>query len=580
MKGDDCVHTLFERFAASAPEEPAVVMADQALTYGELNRRADELKCTLLDRSVGPESLVAVYCERSPLAIVAIVAVLKSGGAYVPIDPAYPAERLAYMIADSGAPLVLTTAQLRSRLPSTVSIVEVDGRHQPSGERAVPAPRPDNAALVIYTSGSTGAPKGVVIPHRALVRRVTGAYSHAPGDTHKASLSVIAHVSEVLLPLAVGAPVLIVSHEQATDPVQLVSALTRYDTQRVVLVPSQLRSLLESGDTVVRQLSRLRAIVIGGDAPSQELLSLATARLPTVQLLAGYGLTETTAMVSMGRATSTDGVAAGDPLPGSRLHILDQQLRPTPDGEAGDIYVASEQLARGYLHRPGLTSHRFVADPFAGEGTRMYRTGDRGRFTTEGMLQLLGREDDQVKIKGFRVDCGEVARTLETHASVRQAIVVPIRDGDEMRLAAFVVGTDAGSPPDPASIRRHLRQRLPWQTVPAVIAPLHRLPALPNGKIDRQTLISNAASLAPIRDDYVPPRTDRERVLAGIWGEVLGLSSVGARDDFFELGGTSLLAARVLSRVAERWDVELAIGDLAESPTPEALASVIDSKRA
>jgi amino acid adenylation domain-containing protein len=580
MHSADCVHNLFERHAASTPDAPAVVMGGELLTFGDLARNAEALKCVLLDRGVGPESIVGVYCERSPLAITAILAVLEAGGAYAPIDPAHPAERLAYTIADARMPLVLTTRRLRSRLPADIRVVDLDEPTTPARERSRQGtpPRPDNAALVVYTSGSTGAPKGVVISHRALVRRLTGAYPYSPGDVHKASLSVIAHVSEVLLPLAMGAPVLIVPHEQATDPLKLVAELVRHGTQRVVLVPSQLRAMLGAGEEVIRQLSRLRAIVIGGDAPTKELLDLAVERLPTVSLQAGYGLTETTAMVSMGRARSTEGVAAGDVLPGSRVYVLDERLRPTQAGEVGDIYVASEQLARGYLQRAALTSLRFVADPFAGDGGRMYRTGDRGRRTVDGMLQVLGREDDQVKIKGFRVDCGEVARTMEQHPSVRQAMVVPVSHPDGVRLAAFVTASDPATVPDPIALRRHLRQRLPWQMVPGVIAKVSQLPTLPNGKIDRQALIRTAPEQASARDEYTPPRTEREAVLAAIWSEVLALPSAGARDDFFELGGTSLLAARVLSRVLERWDVELAIGDLAENPTPETLAEVIDAR--
>jgi amino acid adenylation domain-containing protein len=589
MSTDHCVHTLFEQHARATPDAPAVVADDRVITYGELNGLADTLAGALQERGVGPETIVGIYCERSPEAIIAILAVLKAGGAYAPLDPAHPAERVAYMIGDAGMALVVTTRRLRSRLMPTVAVIELDeGRRRETAarahrstvenERSPSQPHPENAALIIYTSGSTGTPKGVIIPHRALVRRITGEYPYSPGDIHKASLAVIAHVSEVLLPLGVGAPVLIVPDEDAKDPARLVAAMLRHGTRRVVLVPSQLRATLNAGAEVVSQLSRLRSIIVGGEALPEDLAALALEQLPAVSLCVGYGLTETTTMVSMGEVTAHTGATVSRPLPGSRIYVLDDRLEPAAVGEVGDIYVGGSHLARGYLRRPALTAERFVPDPFANDGSRMYRTGDRGRFMSDGRLQVVGREDDQVKVNGLRVDLGEVARALETHASVRHACVVPVTAGDEVRLAAFVIAADPAVAPDVRAIRRHARRRLPWQMVPAAIATLARLPLLPNGKVDRHALVTIARSLPATDGEYLPPRTPTEAAVAAIWSEVLGVRSVGARDDFFDLGGTSLQASRVLSRVAERWGVELSMGELAEHPTPEAFATVIDAE--
>jgi amino acid adenylation domain-containing protein len=588
MSTDPCVHTLFEQHARATPDAPAVVAGDRVITYGELNGLADTFAGALQERRVGPESIVGIYCERSPEGIIAILAVLKAGGAYAPLDPAHPAERVACMIDDARMALVVTTRRLRSRLMPTVAVIEIDEARRldtavaahPStvqNGRSTHQPHPENAALVIYTSGSTGTPKGVVIPHRALARRIAGEYQYSPGDIHKASLAVIAHVSEVLLPLGVGAPVLIVPDEDAKDPARLVAAMRRHRTQRVVLVPSHLRATLNGGDEVVSQLSRLRSIIVGGEALPEDLAALALEKLPAVSLCVGYGLTETTTMVSMGEVTAHTGATVSRPLPGSRVYVLDDRLEPAAVGEVGDIYAGGSHLARGYLHRPALTAERFVPDPFANDGSRLYRTGDRGRFMADGRLQVVGREDDQVKVNGLRVDLGEVARALETHASVRHACVVPVASGEEVRLAAFVIAADPATP-DVRAIRRHARQRLPWQMVPAAFATLARLPMLPNGKVDRHALVTIARSLPATDGEYRPPRTPTEAAVAAIWGEVLGVPSVGAHDDFFDLGGTSLQASRVLSRLADRWGVELSVGELAEHPTPEALATVIDAE--
>jgi len=563
--------TVPQQVAAQArrtPDAVAIVAGDATVTYAELDRRANQLAHHLIALGVTPGTLVGLCVSRRPEMVIGALAVLKAGGAYVPLDPNYPAERLAYMLGDAATPVVLTEPDLRDRLAgSGATIVDVDQvPDHPTSTPAV-AVTPDDTAYVIYTSGSTGAPKGVVIEHRGLTDLCTWhnrEYAISPDDraSQVAAQGFDAAVWEVWPYLCAGASVHLPDQDTLDDTDALLRWMIRSGLTICFLPTPRLESLL---DEPALADTRLRAILTGGDAlrrrPSHEL---------PFRVVNHYGPTEFSVVATAADVPATGAHAEepppiGGPVDNTRLYVLDSNLMPVPQGVIGELYIAGEGLARGYLARPGLTAQRFVANPFGTPGERMYRTGDLVKWRTDGHLDFAGRADHQVKVRGFRIELGEIEAVLAQHPSVSQVAVLVREDRPGIKtLAAYVVGRAA----QPEELRRRVAEFLPEYMVPSAFVLMDALPLTPNGKLDRRAL--------PAPDDaqvgYRGPRTPHEELLCGVFAEVLCVAEVGIDDNFFDLGGHSLLAARLISRVRTALGAELSVRDLFQAPTVAGLA--------
>src|SRR6195256_4627052 len=575
--------TLPELFAAQAlrtPAATAVVFADATLSYRELDERANRLAHHLRAQGVGPEVVVGLCLERSPEMVIGLLAILKAGGAYLPLDPAYPRERLAFMLEDAGAPVLVTHSALPGRLPSHRAdsvLVDADAAAiaaQPASAPAVTLD-PHNPAYVIYTSGSTGTPKGVAITHQNVVR-LFGATEHLfRFDAQDVwtlfhSFAFDFSVWEIWGALLHGGRLVVVPYAVSRSPLEFLSLIAREGVTVLNQTPSAFYQLMQA-DLEHPDLSRtlaLRYVIFGGEALELGKLDHWYLRhSDNAPLLVNmYGITETTVHVShlsLSRALTTNaGSLVGRGISDLRVYVLDGGLEPVPVGVVGELYISGAGLARGYLGRAGLTAERFVADRHGGDGGRMYRTGDLARWRSDGVLEFLGRADAQVKLRGFRIEPGEIEAALVGCAGVSQAAVIAREDvAGHRRLVGYVVAAAPGAV-DAASLRAALAERLPDYMVPAALVVLERLPLTPNGKLDRRALPAPEPVAAAA---LLGPRTPQEEVLCALFAEVLGVSRLGIDDNFFELGGHSLLATRLISRVRASLDVELAIRGLFEA---------------
>ena len=567
---------LFEDRAAQTPDAPAVIAGGTQLTYAELNARANQLARLLAARGVGPESVVAVAMERSAELIVALLAVLKTGAAYLPVDPGYPAERIG-MLLDDAAPVLVVADSAAAAPASPGGLVRLDDPTYAAAMAAAPAGDVTDvdrdgrlpgasAAYMIYTSGSTGAPKGVIATHAGisnvaaaqLDRLNVGADSRV---LQFASPSFDVSVWEACLALGAGATLVLAPPGKLAG-----SALADFIASQAVthacLPPAVVATLPDDA------LASVEVLAVGGEeCPPEQVTQWSADR----QMVNAWGPTETTMVTTLSRplAPAADPVPIGGPIPGMRVFVLDGWLRLVPPGVTGELYVAGAGLARGYLGRPGLTAERFVACPSGAPGERMYRTGDLGRWRADGQLEFAGRADDQVKIRGFRVELGEVAVALAGQAGVGQAVAVVRADGPGGRQLVGYVTAEAGAVVDPAAVRAGVAGSLPDFMVPAVVVMLEALPLTRNGKVDRRALPAPEFALAAGRG---VPRGPREEALCGIFAGVLGVGRVGTEDSFFDLGGDSLLATRLVSRVRSALGVEVSVGLVFEAPTVAALA--------
>ncbi len=576
---------LIEAQTARTPDRVAVVCGGQTMSYRELNRRANQLARYLGDQGVGPGVLVGIATERTPEMLVSLLGVLKSGAAYVPLDPTYPKKRLAGIIEDAAVPVLLTQEHLRGQLDSQTSrLVCVDSmwpeiaRFEDGDLKSDGGP--EDLAYVIFTSGSTGRPKGVAVSHRALVNLLES-MGREPGLGERDVLLSVTTLSfdiaalELYLPLIKGAKVALASRDEALDGPLLMELLKSSGATVMQATPATWRLLMESGWEGPGGLK----VLCGGEALSRELADALLGRAGEVWNV--YGPTETTVWSSVWRVEAGDGVISiGRPIANTQMWVVDGQLQAMPVGVPGELCIGGMGVARGYWERPELTAERFVADPFSGEaGARLYRTGDVARWLPDGRLECLGRVDHQVKVRGYRIELGEIEAAIAQHGAVREVVVVAREDvpGDK-RLVAYVVAPEA--PADLVEqLRGLIRASSPEYMVPSHFMTLDALPLTHNGKIDRRAL--PAPSAGPrIARSHAAPSTPTERAVAAIWSAVLGIDPIGIEDDFFELGGHSLLATQVVARVRQTLSVELPLRDLFLAPTISRLAARVDELRA
>jgi amino acid adenylation domain-containing protein len=592
---DASLHALIFEQARRTPNAVAVESDAtdddvERLTFGELAERATQLASHLRRLGVGPGVGVGVCIDRSCDLVVALLGVLAAGGHYVPLDPAYPADRVAYMLAQSRVPVLLTHAALAERLPlaataSRVIALDAEWSAIASGERdaAVPAESAaEDLAYVIYTSGSTGRPKGVMIPHRAVVNYVHWMRTAYPVDgrdaiLQKAPASFDACIWEFFLPLVTGARLVLARPSGHQDPIYLADVVRRRGVTVLQLVPSQLQMMLETPEFL--QCGTLRHVVCGGEALPGELLGRLATVMPDVAVTNLYGPTETTVYSTHWTLERTrfDGSAPiGRPIFNTQVYVLDPAQQPTPIGVPGELCIAGRGVARGYLGQAELTAEKFVPDAIRRSGT-MYRTGDRARWRADGTLEYFGRSDHQVKLRGFRIELGEIESVIATHPQV-QSVAALVREdtpGDK-RLVAYVVATPEARP-TPTELRARVQASLPEFMVPSAVVFLDVLPLNANGKLDRRAL---PALDGATTDDtpFIAPRSPLELQIAGVWAAVLGRDRVGVNDDFFALGGHSLLAMRVVARLADTLPVRLTIGALFQARTVAGLAAIVEQR--
>ncbi|WOX15494.1 non-ribosomal peptide synthetase [Streptomyces sp. N50] len=563
-----CVHEWVAGRAAESPDAVAVSCGDQSLTYGELEARANRLAQYLVSLGAGPGRLVALSVERGVQMVVGLLGILKSGAAYVPLDPAYPADRLVYMLQDSGAGLLVTHHGLQRQFAGAeVTVVDLDGDWPAIAELAATAPEvgvtADDVAYVIYTSGSTGRPKGVAVEHRSVLNLLANCqplYGFGPEDVWTVfhSYAFDFSVWELWGCLMAGGRAVVVPQDVARSPEAMWQLLAEERVTVFNQTPSMFRELIEYAVTVdARVLPDLRYVIFGGEALESKHVSGWFERFGgsgSARLVNMYGITETTVHVTYQEIRAEhlrgDGrIPAGRPLPSYRVFLLDGAGTPVPVGVPGEIHVAGPGLARGYLNRAGLTAERFPLNPFGAPGERMYRSGDVARWRADGTLEYLGRADDQVKIRGFRIELGEIESVLVGHPVLRDAVVVVHQGADgHRRLVAYAV---TGDDLPTAELREYLSGSLPDYMVPAVFVRLERLPLTPSGKVDRRSLPEPEVDTTQLGSTYTAPRMETEETLARVWSDVLGVEQVGIHDNFFELGGDSILSIQVVSRARD-----------------------------
>ncbi len=576
-----CVHHLLEEQSRLSPDSAAVIFGEEVLSYAELNERAEKVASYLRALGVGPEVMVGLSMERSVELIVSLFGILKAGGAYVPLDPTYPLERLAFMLEDARVQVLLTHSELTSKLPAPgVRVVCIDKEWEaiangdPDGLRG--SASPDNLAYVIYTSGSTGRPKGVMIAHRGLCNLMSAqraCFDVQPGERvlQFASLSFDASIFEIIMAVGGGAALCLIGQDMVLPGPGLIEWLRRQRIGVATLPPSVLLA------SPVGELPDLKIIIVADETCSAELVARwAGGR----RFLNAYGPTEATVWASIsGPLDDSRRPDIGRPIANAQTYLLDAHLRPVPVGAAGELHVGGLGLARGYLRRPELTAERFIPDPFGGgPGARLYRTGDLARYLPDGRIEYLGRVDNQVKLRGFRIEVGEVEAALEEHPAVKQGVVAAREDTPgNKRLVAYLVA-DRGQAPSASELNDFLREKLPPYMVPTAFVVLKEMPLTLNGKVNRAALPSpDSVRLESGAQAAAAPRTPVEEVLAGIWEKVLELERVGVNDNFHELGGHSLIATRVLSRVREAFNIELPIRTIFEAPTVAEMAGRVEA---
>jgi amino acid adenylation domain-containing protein len=576
---DLCLHEMFEVQVERTPGRVAAVYLDEELTYRELNARANKLAHYLKELGIGPDTCVGVLMERSLEMLVALLGVLKAGGAYVPLDPEYPQERLGFMLNDSGARVLLTQKHLAKLLPSYgAHMVYIDTESQSiyaeSAKNLQCEVSARNLAYIIYTSGSTGRPKGTAIEHGSATNFSHWARESFELETFNGTLALTSicfdlSIFELFVPLHWGGKVIIVR-----DVLQLSHVPAAHQVTLINTVPSAINELLQ-----LNELPPSASIVnLAGEPLPLRLVQQLYERKTIEQVFNLYGPTEATtyATWTLMKRDSRESPTVGRPISNTQVYVLDRRGRPLPAGIPGELYIGGIGLARGYLGRPDLTAEKFIPDPFSVEpGACMYRTGDLARFLPDGRIDFLGRIDHQVKIRGYRIELGEIEAVLNEHPSVKTCVVVARQEADDdKRLVAYIVSHE-GEKPGHLELRSFLRARLLEQMVPSAFVLLDEMPLTPNGKINRRALPAPEILRPEVEQRYVAPRNDIEVALVDLWQAVLGINSIGVRDNFFDLGGHSLKATRLLSKVRSIFRTQLPLIVVFEATTIEALACAL-----
>ncbi len=586
------VHALVEAQAATTPGATAVVLGSRALSYGELDRLSNRLARRLRAGGVGPDVPVALFVERSIDMVVALLAVLKAGGAYVPLDPSHPAGRIAHVMAGAAPRVVLTQASLASALPALqaeVIVLDADPADAPSDaplEPSTPALAPHHLAYVIYTSGSTGQPKGVAMHHRALANLLLWQRNNPPVPAPQRTLQFAAlgfdvAFQEIFATLSTGGTLVLIEERVRRDPQALVQVLREQQVQRLFLPFVALQNLAEYIATSDEELPALQDVMTAGEQLHASVAVRALfQRLVGCRLHNQYGPTESHVVTALQLPPDPRQWQAlpsiGRPIANNRIHVLDHRGRPAPIGVAGEIHIGGVGVARGYLNRPELTAERFVADPFSTDPqARLYKTGDIGRWRDDGEIDYIGRNDHQVKVRGYRVELGEIESALLGHAAVREAAVLARQDGgSDARLVAYVTRTDGAT--DAEDLRAHLKALLPPYMVPVLFVVLDAMPLSPNGKVDRRALPEPAMRRPEMAQAYEEGRTDAERRVCAAFAHVLGIDRAGRADNFFDLGGDSLRVLKVLAELQAGTERRLSTNLFFQDPTPAAIAREID----
>jgi amino acid adenylation domain-containing protein len=589
-----CIHEVFAEQARATPDAVAVVFEKQKITFGELDQRANQLAHYLSKRGIGPESVVAVCVDRSIEMVVALFGVLKAGAAFVPVDPSYPAERVAFLLQNSRAPIVLTQRRVLATLPaSPAKTICVDEEWPEIARETTAAPpgraTPENAAYVIYTSGSTGQPKGSVSPHQASLNRFAWmwkAYPFAAGEIccQKTSLSFGDSIWEIFGPLLQGIPFVIIPDDVVKDPHRLVERLNASGITRFVLVPSLLRVILEQERDLGRKLPLLKYWTCSGEALPVDLAQSFKEKLPGAILLNLYGSSELAADVTfyeVNAPAQLNNIPIGRPIDNIAPYILDARFEPAPIGVCGELYISGAGLARCYLDHPELTAEKFLPCPFSSDpGVTMFKTGDLARYREDGTIEFLGRADYQVKIRGFRVELGEIEAALKSHPAVRNAVAMLRQVTADNRMLVSYIVPQAGQEVVEQNklsgeLRIFLKQKLPEYMIPGAFVLLDQLPLTPSGKIDRGSLPLPVGARPELDEPHLAPRDDLERQLARIWENLLGVQSVGVRDNFFDLGGHSLLAVRLVSDIEKEVGQRIPLVSFFQGATIEYLAELL-----
>ena len=582
---------IFEDQAQRHPELPVLQMEEHILSYQQLNIQANRIAHHLIQAGVTPDTLIGLSVRRSPQMIAAMLGILKSGAAYVPIDPTYPAERLKYMLDDSAINIVITQQELIGVLPeSQARLLLIDSDwpeiEKQSSENPDIAIKPEHLAYMIYTSGSTGRPKGTLITHRGLLNYLNWAHEAYPltegrGSLVHSTIAFDATVTAVFTPLLTGKTITLIPDD--ADLEGLANALRTYRNFSVVKITPAHLDLLAGQVQPQEAAGMTHAFIIGGENLTADQIQFWQQNAPQTALFNEYGPTETVVgcvVFEARRWRGSSSVPIGQAIPNTVVYLLNSSLQPVPVGVPGELYIGGEGLARGYLNRPDLTAERFIPDPFSDtEGARLYKTGDLVRYLPDGQMEFIDRVDTQVKIRGYRIELGEIESLLRTHPQIEDAVVTVREDQPgERRLAGYFVPNEQAEI-SPADLRTFLKKELPDYMIPLYFISLEKMPLTANGKVDRKALPAPEAGALESTSEFIAPRSSEEELLAEIWRELLHVERIGIHDNFFEIGGHSLLATQFISRVRDVFNVELPLRDLFEAPTIAAMILKIDQAR-